>query len=171
MENCWKGWCKIAPTSGRSYPVQLEMLIPLATSSMREMSIVTRRKSQVARLAMIKFWEIIRLHELGYNQSEIAQSGAVASSTVQDYIRRAEDKGSDVLMMRFLTGAREFSSPLRFKTQKLLYSGSYSNKVHVHYSKLLTGRVSQMHAYLIGSRTAIVAKSYSSYLPTPLSHR
>jgi len=42
---------------------------------------------------MVKFREIIRLHELGYNQSEIAQSCAVARSTVQDYIRRAEGKG------------------------------------------------------------------------------
>ena len=41
---------------------------------------------------MVKFREIIRLHELGYNQSEIAQSCAVARSTVQDYIRRASAK-------------------------------------------------------------------------------
>ena len=42
---------------------------------------------------MVKFREIIRLHELGYNQSDIAQSCAVARSTVQDYIRRARGKG------------------------------------------------------------------------------
>lgn len=42
---------------------------------------------------MVKFREIIRLYELGYNQSEIAQSCAVARSTVQDYIRRASGKG------------------------------------------------------------------------------
>jgi transposase len=42
---------------------------------------------------MVKFREIIRLHELGYNQSEIALSCAVARSTVQDYIRRASGKG------------------------------------------------------------------------------
>lgn len=42
---------------------------------------------------MVKFREIIRLHELGYNQSEIAQSCSVARSTVQDYIRRATGKG------------------------------------------------------------------------------
>ena len=42
---------------------------------------------------MVKFREIIRLHELGYNQSEIAQSCSVARSTVQDYIRRANGKG------------------------------------------------------------------------------
>ena len=52
-----------------------------------------RRSSQGARLTMVKFREIIRLHELGYNQSEIAESCAVARSTVQDYIRRAEGKG------------------------------------------------------------------------------
>ncbi|MEO1445251.1 MAG: IS21 family transposase [Cyanobacteria bacterium J06635_11] len=42
---------------------------------------------------MVKFREIIRLYELGYNQSEIAQSCSVARSTVQDYIRRANGKG------------------------------------------------------------------------------
>jgi transposase len=44
-------------------------------------------------LPMVKFREIIRLHELGYNQTEIAQSCLVARSTVQDYIRRANAKG------------------------------------------------------------------------------
>lgn len=42
---------------------------------------------------MLKFREIIRLHELGRSQSEIAQSCAVARSTVQDYLRRAVEKG------------------------------------------------------------------------------
>ncbi len=42
---------------------------------------------------MVKFREIIRLHELGYNQTQIARSCAVARSTVQDYIRRATAKG------------------------------------------------------------------------------
>ena len=42
---------------------------------------------------MVKFREIIRLHELGRNQSEIAQSCGVARSTVQDYTRRADAKG------------------------------------------------------------------------------
>ena len=42
---------------------------------------------------MVKFREILRLHELGYNQSEIARSCLVARATVQDYIRRAEAKG------------------------------------------------------------------------------
>ena len=42
---------------------------------------------------MVKFREIIRLHELGYNQTEIANSCLVARSTVQDYIRRATAKG------------------------------------------------------------------------------
>lgn len=51
------------------------------------------RSGQGARLPMVKFREIIRLHELGYNQSEIALSCAVARSTVQDYIRRAHGKG------------------------------------------------------------------------------
>ncbi|MDZ4877971.1 MAG: IS21 family transposase ISPpu7 [Chroococcidiopsis cubana SAG 39.79] len=42
---------------------------------------------------MEKFREILRLHELGYSQCAIAQSCAVARSTVQDYIRRASAKG------------------------------------------------------------------------------
>ena len=41
---------------------------------------------------MVKFREIIRLHELGYNQTEIARSCVVARSTVQDYVRRARAK-------------------------------------------------------------------------------
>lgn len=48
---------------------------------------------QGKRLPMVKFREIIRLHELGYNQSEIARSCVVARSTVQDYVRRAHAKG------------------------------------------------------------------------------
>jgi transposase len=44
-------------------------------------------------LSMVKFREIIRLHELGYNQTAIARSCLTARSTVQDYIRRAQAKG------------------------------------------------------------------------------
>ena len=44
-------------------------------------------------LPMVKFREIIRLHDLGYNQTEIARSCLTARSTVQDYIRRASAKG------------------------------------------------------------------------------
>ncbi|PZD70296.1 hypothetical protein C1752_14383 [Acaryochloris thomasi RCC1774] len=43
-------------------------------------------------LSMVKFREIIRLYELGYNQTQIATSCVVARSTVQDYIRRAAAK-------------------------------------------------------------------------------
>jgi transposase len=50
-------------------------------------------KTQGKILSMEKFREIIRLYELGHNQTEIAQSCSVARSTVQDYIRRAEAKG------------------------------------------------------------------------------
>lgn len=46
-------------------------------------------KSQGAEMPMEKFREIIRLHELGRNQTEIAHSCKVARSTVQDYLRRA----------------------------------------------------------------------------------
>lgn len=42
---------------------------------------------------MEKLREIMRLNELGYNQSEIARSCVVARSTVQDYLRRAAAKG------------------------------------------------------------------------------
>jgi transposase len=42
---------------------------------------------------MDKFREILRLHELGHSQCAISKSCAVARSTVQDYIRRAEAKG------------------------------------------------------------------------------
>lgn len=52
-----------------------------------------KRQHQGELLAMAKFREILRLHEMGYNQSEIARSCLVARSTVQDYIRRAEAKG------------------------------------------------------------------------------
>ena len=51
------------------------------------------RKRQGKLLPMVKFREIIRLHEMGRNQSEIAQSCGVARSTVQDYTRRANAKG------------------------------------------------------------------------------
>ena len=44
-------------------------------------------------LSMVKFREIIRLHDLGYNQTEIARSCGVARATVQDYVRRATAKG------------------------------------------------------------------------------
>lgn len=50
-------------------------------------------KQQGKLLPMVKFREIIRLHDLGYNQTEIARSCLVARSTVQDYIRRASAKG------------------------------------------------------------------------------
>ncbi|NET39823.1 MAG: IS21 family transposase [Cyanothece sp. SIO1E1] len=49
-------------------------------------------KRQGKLLPMTKFREIIRLHELGRNQTEIAHSCSVARSTVQDYIRRAGAK-------------------------------------------------------------------------------
>ena len=51
------------------------------------------KKQQGKLLSMEKFREIIRLHDLGYNQTQIARSCAVARSTVQDYIRRATAKG------------------------------------------------------------------------------
>lgn len=41
---------------------------------------------------MSNFREILRLYDLGYNQSEISRSCLVARSTVQDYIHRAQSK-------------------------------------------------------------------------------
>ena len=51
---------------------------------------------------MVKFREILRLHELGYTQAEIARSCVVARSTVQDYIRRAQGKGLSYEQLRQL---------------------------------------------------------------------
>jgi transposase len=51
------------------------------------------KRQQGGLLPMAKFREMVRLHELGHNQSAIAQSCGVARSTVQDYIRRASAKG------------------------------------------------------------------------------
>jgi transposase len=48
---------------------------------------------QGEKLSMDKIREILRLHELGHNQTAIAHSCAVARSTVQDYLRRAIAKG------------------------------------------------------------------------------
>jgi len=62
-----------------------------------------KRPKQGGLLSMLKFREIIRLHELGRSQSEIAQSCAVARSTVQDYIRRAEAKGLSYQQMSQLS--------------------------------------------------------------------
>ena len=47
------------------------------------------RKRQGAALPMIKFREILRLHELGLNTSEIARSCLLSRSTVRDYVQRA----------------------------------------------------------------------------------
>jgi transposase len=52
-----------------------------------------KRTHQGEKLSMEKIREILRLHQLGYNQSAIAQSCALARSTVQDYLRRALAKG------------------------------------------------------------------------------
>lgn len=52
-----------------------------------------RRHRQGELLPMEKFREILRLHELGYSQGQIARSCVVARSTVQDYVRRATAKG------------------------------------------------------------------------------
>lgn len=51
------------------------------------------RHKQGAVLPMEHFREIVRLHEMGYSQCQIAQSCGIARSTVQDYIRRANAKG------------------------------------------------------------------------------
>lgn len=45
---------------------------------------------QGVNLPMSKFREILRLHELGHNKSEIARSCLMARSTVRDYLQRAQ---------------------------------------------------------------------------------
>ncbi len=62
-----------------------------------------KRQSQGGLLPMVKFREILRLHELGYNQSEIARSCLVARATVQDYIRRAEAKDLNYQQLKQLS--------------------------------------------------------------------
>lgn len=62
-----------------------------------------QRKQQGGLLPMAKFREILRLHELGHSQCAIAQSCAVARSTVQDYIRRASGKGLSYEQLRQLS--------------------------------------------------------------------
>lgn len=52
---------------------------------------------------MAKFREILRLHALGYSQCAIAQSCAVARSTVQDYVRRATAKNLSYEQLRPLS--------------------------------------------------------------------
>ncbi|KAI9129382.1 IS21 family transposase [Acaryochloris sp. CCMEE 5410] len=47
-------------------------------------------KRQGATLSMSKFREIIRLHELGHNKSEIARSCFISRTSVRDYLRRAQ---------------------------------------------------------------------------------
>lgn len=51
-----------------------------------------KAQGQGESLQMAKFREILRLHALGHSQCAIAQSCAVARSTLQDYIRRATAK-------------------------------------------------------------------------------
>jgi len=60
-------------------------------------------KQQGGLLQMAKFREILRLHEMGYSQCAIAQSCAVARSTVQDYVRRATAKNLSYEQLRQLS--------------------------------------------------------------------
>lgn len=62
-----------------------------------------KQKRQGDLLPMAKFREILRLHEMGYSQCAIAQSCAVARSTVQDYIRRATAKNLSYEQLRHLS--------------------------------------------------------------------
>lgn len=48
-----------------------------------------RRKKRDGVLNMLKVREILRLHEDGYNQTEIAAASGASRATVQDYLRRA----------------------------------------------------------------------------------
>lgn len=62
-----------------------------------------KHRNQGKLLSMVKFREIIRLYELGYNQTQIATSCVVARSTVQDYIRRAQAKHLSYEQLQRLT--------------------------------------------------------------------
>jgi len=64
---------------------------------------MAKQKRQGGLLRMAKFREILRLHELGYSQCAIAQSCAVARSTVQDYVRRATAKNLSYEQLRQLS--------------------------------------------------------------------
>jgi len=63
-------------------------------------------KSQGAKMPMDKFREIIRLHELGRNQTEIANSCKVARSTVQDYLRRATAKSLSYALLSQMSDSK-----------------------------------------------------------------
>lgn len=60
-------------------------------------------KRQGRLIPMVKFREILRLHNLGYNQSEIARSCFAARSTVQDYIKRAQAHSLDYAKVEALS--------------------------------------------------------------------
>jgi transposase len=59
------------------------------TLDKNQVVVIMPKSRQGAKLSMDKFREILRLHELGYSQCEIARSCQIARATVQDYLRRA----------------------------------------------------------------------------------
>jgi transposase len=67
-----------------------------------------KRKQQGELLPVSKFREILRLHEIGYNQCQIAQSCAVARATVQDYIRRATAKNLSYAQLQQLSDSEAY---------------------------------------------------------------
>ncbi len=70
-------------------------------------------------MPMEKIREILRMHTMGYNQSEIAQSCAVARATVQDYIRRAKSKGITYEQLKQISDS---------EAKELLGKGKFSKK-------------------------------------------
>jgi transposase len=64
-----------------------------------------KRTHQGEQLSMDKIRELLRLSDLGYNQTAIARSCALARSTVQDYLRRAQAKGVSYEQVSQLSGS------------------------------------------------------------------
>lgn len=87
-------------------------------------------KQQGKLLPMMKFREIIRLHELGYNQTQIARSCLVARSTVQDYIRRSAAKGLSYEQLQGLSDAE--AQTLLGKEKKASVSATEIDFAPVH---------------------------------------
>lgn len=89
------------------------------------------KRQQGDLLPMVKFREILRLRELGYNQSQIARSCDIARSTVQDYLHRAQAKSLRYEHLSRLSDseARQLLEKGRIKTAEK-ESGIDFKKIH-----------------------------------------
>lgn len=89
-----------------------------------------KHQHQGKLLSMVKFREIIRLHELGYNQTQIATSCCVARSTVQDYLRRAHAKQLSYQQLQRLSDSE--AQALLGKTQSASSAAGEINFEPIH---------------------------------------